>query len=87
MMKPSSGSLSALLCALLLIFLLSSCSISLARFLVPKPGEWTVQIEQEKSLDLMGMEKCGVQDEECLKRRMMAEAHLDYIYTENLNKP
>ncbi|KAK9168419.1 hypothetical protein Syun_000559 [Stephania yunnanensis] len=83
-MKQSSGSSSsALLRALLLIFLLSSCSI----LLVPKPGEGLVEIEQENSLESMGMEKCGVKDEECLKRRMMGEAHLDYIYTDNLNKP
>ncbi|KAJ4971603.1 hypothetical protein NE237_004702 [Protea cynaroides] len=35
---------------------------------------------------LMGMEDCGDGDEECLKRRMVAEAHLDYIYTQH-HKP
>ncbi|XP_042504616.1 putative phytosulfokines 6 [Macadamia integrifolia] len=35
---------------------------------------------------LMGMEDCGNGDEECLKRRMVAEAHLDYIYTQH-HKP
>lgn len=35
---------------------------------------------------LMGLEKCHENDEECLKRRMVAEAHLDYIYTQH-HKP
>lgn len=32
-------------------------------------------------LDL-GMEECHENDGACLKRRMVAEAHLDYIYTQ-----
>lgn len=36
--------------------------------------------------ELMGMEDCGNEDEECLKRRVLAEAHLDYIYTQH-HKP
>jgi hypothetical protein len=32
----------------------------------------------------MGLEKCDGEDEECLKGRMMAEAHLDYIYTQHV---
>ncbi|XP_030520906.1 putative phytosulfokines 6 [Rhodamnia argentea] len=32
--------------------------------------------------DLMGEETCEDGDEECLKRRFMSEAHLDYIYTQ-----
>ncbi|KAL3754103.1 putative phytosulfokines 6 [Eucalyptus grandis] len=47
-------------------------------------------IEATDLSDLMGMEaeeeSCGDQDEECLKRRMIAEAHLDYIYTQK-HKP
>lgn len=34
-------------------------------------------------------EECGdlrQEDEECVKKRMMAEAHLDYIYTQH-HKP
>lgn len=31
-------------------------------------------------------ESCDDKDEECQKRRMTAEAHLDYIYTQH-NKP
>lgn len=37
-------------------------------------------------LQLMGLEECEENDEACLKRRMVAEAHLDYIYTQK-NKP
>ncbi|KVH88545.1 Phytosulfokine [Cynara cardunculus var. scolymus] len=29
------------------------------------------------------MEDCGSRDEECLKRRVLEEAHLDYIYTQH----
>ncbi|KAB2607721.1 hypothetical protein D8674_010889 [Pyrus ussuriensis x Pyrus communis] len=36
--------------------------------------------------NLMGAEECDENDEECLQRRMIAEAHLDYIYTQN-HKP
>ncbi|KAH1123202.1 hypothetical protein J1N35_006362 [Gossypium stocksii] len=36
--------------------------------------------------ELMGAEECYEKDEECVKRRMMADAHLDYIYTQN-HKP
>ncbi|KAL1827737.1 hypothetical protein DCAR_0206926 [Daucus carota subsp. sativus] len=36
--------------------------------------------------ELMGMEECKNGDEECLKRRAMAEVHLDYIYTQH-HKP
>ncbi|PRQ43789.1 putative phytosulfokine [Rosa chinensis] len=34
-------------------------------------------------MDLMGSEECHEKDEECLQRRMIAEAHLDYIYTQH----
>ncbi|KAK9921168.1 hypothetical protein M0R45_029690 [Rubus argutus] len=37
-------------------------------------------------INLMGSEECDEKDEECLKRRMVAEAHLDYIYTQH-HKP
>ncbi|XP_021602486.2 putative phytosulfokines 6 [Manihot esculenta] len=38
---------------------------------------------------LMGSEvdECVEGDEECFQRRMVAEAHLDYIYTQHHNKP
>ncbi|XP_039051484.1 putative phytosulfokines 6 [Hibiscus syriacus] len=35
---------------------------------------------------LMGAEECEEKDEECVKRRVIQEAHLDYIYTQN-HKP
>ncbi|MCL7041417.1 hypothetical protein MKW94_007566 [Papaver nudicaule] len=43
------------------------------------------------SMNLIGAEEdeeeCGNGDEECLKRRLIAEAHLDYIYTQRHHKP
>ncbi|KAJ6821075.1 putative phytosulfokines 6 [Iris pallida] len=44
------------------------------------------QEEEEAAWNLMGMEQCNDGDEECLKRRLMSEAHLDYIYTQK-HKP
>ncbi|KAI3989831.1 hypothetical protein MKX01_040801 [Papaver californicum] len=44
-----------------------------------------VEMLAKDSMNLMGAEEdgeeCGNGDE-CLKRRMIAEAHLDYIYTQ-----
>ncbi|CAN4100746.1 unnamed protein product [Withania somnifera] len=46
------------------------------------------QMETTDSLKkLMGVEECEEEDEECVKRRVVAEAHLDYIYTQNHNHP
>ncbi|MCD7464193.1 hypothetical protein HAX54_052268 [Datura stramonium] len=48
------------------------------------------QLHQMDSLNkLMGVEECEEEEEdgECLKRRVLAEAHLDYIYTQNRNHP
>nr|GFA22121.1 putative phytosulfokines 6 [Tanacetum cinerariifolium] len=46
-----------------------------------------VDIETINSFDeMMGLEACLSGDEECLKRRVLAEAHLDYIYTQK-HKP
>ncbi|XP_009626163.1 putative phytosulfokines 6 [Nicotiana tabacum] len=42
---------------------------------------------QEDFNNLMGLEKCEDRDEACLNRRIVAEAHLDYIYTQNKPKP
>ncbi|XP_031500835.1 putative phytosulfokines 6 [Nymphaea colorata] len=41
---------------------------------------------QQGVFDSLVDEKCddGVDVEECLKRRMMSEAHLDYIYTQEV---
>ncbi|KAI8573518.1 hypothetical protein RHMOL_Rhmol01G0284000 [Rhododendron molle] len=78
--------------AILFFFLLLmiNTSPSLARFLEFKQGEAAYLAEREEidSLDqLMGLEDCNSGDdddeEECAKRRMVAEAHLDYIYTQH----
>ncbi|CAA7025656.1 unnamed protein product [Microthlaspi erraticum] len=43
-----------------------------------------IPVEDDSIIDkLMGMDSCGEGDEECLRRRMMTEAHLDYIYTQH----
>ncbi|GKD23098.1 putative phytosulfokines 6, partial [Tanacetum coccineum] len=48
---------------------------------------YPVDIETINSFDeMMGLEACLSGDEECLKRRVLAEAHLDYIYTQQ-HKP
>ncbi|XP_010490862.1 PREDICTED: phytosulfokines 5-like isoform X2 [Camelina sativa] len=44
------------------------------------------EMAQELS-QLMGEEKCEERDEECTKRRMITESHLDYIYTQSHDKP
>ncbi|CAK9153855.1 unnamed protein product, partial [Ilex paraguariensis] len=50
-------------------------------------GDSLVHIEGNNYLNtLMGIEDCESGDEECLKRRVLAEAHLDYIYTQH-HKP
>ncbi|KAJ8559633.1 hypothetical protein K7X08_003691 [Anisodus acutangulus] len=36
---------------------------------------------------LMGVEECEEEDGECIKRRIIAEAHLDYIYTQHHDHP
>ncbi|KAI3886886.1 hypothetical protein MKX03_037196 [Papaver bracteatum] len=50
-----------------------------------------MEVLAKDSINLMGAEEdeeeCGNGDEECLKRRMIAEAHLDYIYTQRHHKP
>ncbi|XP_055830635.1 putative phytosulfokines 6 [Solanum dulcamara] len=44
-------------------------------------------METNDSLNLMGLEECKEEDGECMKRRVVAEAHLDYIYTQDHNHP
>ncbi|CAD5178510.1 unnamed protein product [Musa acuminata subsp. malaccensis] len=44
-------------------------------------------VEEEEPWNLMGMEACAGGTEECLERRMMSEAHLDYIYTQRHPQP
>ncbi|XP_057953618.1 putative phytosulfokines 6 [Malania oleifera] len=42
--------------------------------------------DMSKFQRLMGQEDCENRDEECLRRRIVLEAHLDYIYTQGHNK-
>ncbi|CAI0469494.1 unnamed protein product [Linum tenue] len=51
-------------------------------------------LKEEDFSTLMGAEElekaeavCGEKDEDCLARRMVAEAHLDYIYTQHHKNP
>ncbi|KAI9153613.1 hypothetical protein LWI28_014003 [Acer negundo] len=77
---------------LLLVLLILSNSIS-ARHLQPEKqdekemkanGIAHATISKEDLLNLMGSEdQCDEKDEDCLNRRMIAEAHLDYIYTQH----
>ncbi|XP_050243432.1 putative phytosulfokines 6 [Quercus robur] len=90
-MKPQNVQVSV-------IFLFLFCSfLASARLLPPKQGYEEVKAngishaagsltDLKDISDLMGLEKCGDNDEECLQRRMIAEAHLDYIYTQH-HKP
>ncbi|KAK8683369.1 hypothetical protein V6N13_039431 [Hibiscus sabdariffa] len=77
---------------LFLVFLTSSSHLS-ARFLADKQGKEEVELTQitdredtELMNQLFGVEACDSGDDECLKRRMLSEAHLDYIYTQH-HKP
>ncbi|XVF19778.1 hypothetical protein REPUB_Repub11eG0140200 [Reevesia pubescens] len=77
---------------LLFIILISSSHLS-ARFIANKQGKEKVELSQIKDIDdielmnqLMGIEACETEDNECLKRRIISEAHLDYIYTQH-HKP
>ncbi|XP_059430942.1 putative phytosulfokines 6 [Corylus avellana] len=59
-----------------------------------KQGQEEMKLNQVTSGDslvesmnqLMGLEDCNRGDEECLQRRIVSEAHLDYIYTQH-HKP
>ncbi|KAJ0083857.1 hypothetical protein Patl1_30491 [Pistacia atlantica] len=83
--------------ALIILILLIFSSNTSARFILQKQGleevkvkEFasevsTEQVEVSESMhNLMGIEACENGDEECLKRRLISEAHLDYIYTQEL---
>ncbi|KAG6436113.1 hypothetical protein SASPL_100996 [Salvia splendens] len=77
---------------LLLILLVFSTATASARKIASTKGEVDQQIKGEESDSkiasddsfnkLMGMEDCGNGESECLMRRAVSEAHLDYIYTE-----
>ncbi|XP_019176187.1 PREDICTED: putative phytosulfokines 6 [Ipomoea nil] len=83
---------------LLFVFLITSSQFSAGRSLANKQGkEEEVKLENGTNSELMkpettdsleklmGLEKCETTDEECMKRRVVAEAHLDYIYTQQHN--
>ncbi|KAI8563138.1 hypothetical protein RHMOL_Rhmol03G0089500 [Rhododendron molle] len=82
----------------LTVSLLLSHSLTSARPLPPLQGNQLVKaneitqslpsidVDDEDLVNLMGMEECDEKDEDCIKRRMVAEAHLDYIYTQR-HKP
>ncbi|MBA0787247.1 hypothetical protein Gotri_028190 [Gossypium trilobum] len=47
----------------------------------------TADVEDNELMNqLLGVEACDAGDDECLKRRIISEAHLDYIYTQH-HKP
>nr|XP_016515333.1 PREDICTED: putative phytosulfokines 6 isoform X2 [Nicotiana tabacum] len=87
-----------LLLLLLLVFMLMYSQAS-ARFLANNQvkgevklhktigGDSIDRIETADGSNLMGVEECDDGDEECFKRRIIAEAHLDYIYTQHHNHP
>ncbi|KAL8039663.1 hypothetical protein ABFX02_10G050700 [Erythranthe guttata] len=49
----------------------------------PGTNHNAIKIQEEDFSSLMGLEECGDKDEDCEKRRMVVEAHLDYIYTQH----
>ncbi|XP_022732107.1 putative phytosulfokines 6 [Durio zibethinus] len=76
-----------------LLILISSSHLS-ARFIANKQGK-DQEAELSKITDmedielmnqLMGVEACDTGDDGCLKRRIISDAHLDYIYTQH-HKP
>ncbi|GMI97239.1 PHYTOSULFOKINE 3 PRECURSOR [Hibiscus trionum] len=77
---------------LFLVLLISSSHVS-ARLIADKQGKEEVELTQITDMEetevmnqLFGAEACETGDDECLKRRMISEAHLDYIYTQH-HKP
>ncbi|KAK2982550.1 hypothetical protein RJ640_025459 [Escallonia rubra] len=79
----------------LLFFLFIITSQTYARSLAIRKGDKMVkpiksteesaaEFETSDFLDnLLGVEDCGNGEQECLNRRVIAEAHLDYIYTQH----
>ncbi|CAN8277812.1 unnamed protein product [Cochlearia groenlandica] len=74
------------LCVLFFIFLIFSSRSSAIRREKENPQLNTlvsaIPMEDEFDDKLMGMDYCQG-EEECLRGRMMREAHLDYIYTQH----
>ncbi|GLT89924.1 hypothetical protein SLE2022_078840 [Rubroshorea leprosula] len=56
--------------------------------IVHQDGSLASTIKEDNFLNMMGLESesesvdCSEKDEECVKRRIIAEAHLDYVYTQ-----
>ncbi|XVE79311.1 hypothetical protein DITRI_Ditri14bG0048100 [Diplodiscus trichospermus] len=78
---------------LLFFLLLFSSSLLSAPFIANKQGPEEMELSQitdkediELLNQLMGVEACDNGDHECLKRRIISEAHLDYIYSQH-HKP
>ncbi|XP_017622694.1 putative phytosulfokines 6 isoform X2 [Gossypium arboreum] len=78
-----------------LAFLLLCCFSASARLLMQinhgekefRANEMIIQADAKDDFsNLIGAEKCYEKDEECLERRMIADAGLDYIYSQS-NKP
>ncbi|RDY12330.1 putative phytosulfokines 6, partial [Mucuna pruriens] len=85
---------------LLFSLLLLSSFLASARLLEPPKGprqgekegevndnaipQSSAELEDDME-ELMGVEECCMKEEECSRRRMMVEAHLDYIYTQHHN--
>ncbi|XP_052171791.1 phytosulfokines 2-like [Diospyros lotus] len=86
--------------AILTVFLLFSLhSVASARLLPPHQvveqvkinigithADSSINTQEDDLFTLMGREECNEKDEDCMRRRMVAEAHLDYIYTQH-HKP
>ncbi|KAJ8568444.1 hypothetical protein K7X08_027977 [Anisodus acutangulus] len=83
---------------LLLVSVIMSSQAS-ARFIANNQVEGEVKLHKVNAGDsidkigttdlnrLMGLEEYPCEDEECIKRRILEEAHLDYIYTQHHNHP
>ncbi|KAG8376671.1 hypothetical protein BUALT_Bualt09G0088000 [Buddleja alternifolia] len=72
------------------LFILLIISHTSARLLSSRQGDSSgtkgYEMTPEDNISsLMGLEECGEKDEGCVKRRMVADAHLDYIYTQHHN--
>ncbi|KAL2937613.1 putative phytosulfokines 6 [Bienertia sinuspersici] len=78
---------------LFLLICLVAFPTTSARLLVSKQGDHhndpisrlsSSNFEDKDAIDeLMGSEICDNENEECLNRRLISEAHLDYIYTQH----
>ncbi|CAN6586948.1 hypothetical protein C1H46_020897 [Malus baccata] len=82
-MKQMKNNQNFIIFSLFVFLLLSNSSSARARLLQQNKASLT---GADDLVNLMGAEECDENDEECLQRRMIAEAHLDYIYTQN-HKP